>query len=33
MEHFNYHQFGVATQGACEMMVHKVCIILDLHLD
>jgi len=33
VEHFNPHNFGVATWGRCEMMIHKVCVMLDLHLD
>jgi hypothetical protein len=32
VEHFNPHQFGVATLGGCEIMVHGVKIMLDLHL-
>jgi hypothetical protein len=23
-DHFNFHQFGVATYGRCEIMVHDV---------
>ncbi len=29
--HFNPHQFGVATYGGCEIMVHDVQAMLDLH--
>jgi hypothetical protein len=30
-DHFNPHQFGVATYGGCEIMVHDVQAMLDLH--
>ncbi len=33
VEHFNPHKFGVVTWGRCETVVHKVCVMLDLHLD
>jgi hypothetical protein len=30
-EHFNPCQFGLATLGKCEIMVHEVRAMLDLH--
>jgi hypothetical protein len=30
-DHFNFHQFGVVTYGGCEIMVHDVQAMLDLH--
>jgi hypothetical protein len=30
---FNPQQFGVASQGGCEMGVHEVCVMLDLHIN
>jgi hypothetical protein len=32
-EHFNFHEFGVATHDGCEKMVHGIQTILNLHLD
>ncbi len=32
-EHFNPHQFGVATLGECKIMVHAIRAMLDLHLE
>jgi hypothetical protein len=32
-EHFSPHQFGVAMLGGCEIMVHGVRVMLDLHLE
>jgi hypothetical protein len=32
-KHFSPQQFGVAPQGRCEMVVHEVCVMLDLHID
>ncbi len=31
VEDFNPHQFGVATLGGSEMVVHGVKVMLDLH--
>jgi len=31
MEHFCPHQFGVMTRGGCEIMVHGIRMMLDLH--
>lgn len=31
VDHFNPHQFGVVTYGECEIMVHDVQAMLDLH--
>jgi hypothetical protein len=31
VEHFSFHQFGVATWGSYEMVVHGVHGMLDLH--
>jgi hypothetical protein len=31
LEHFNLHQFGVTTCGRCEIMVHGVRMMLNLH--
>ncbi len=33
VEHFSPRQFGVATLGKCEMVVHGVKAMLDLHLE
>jgi hypothetical protein len=33
VEHFNPHQFDVAICGRCEIMVHDVSTMLNLHLD
>jgi hypothetical protein len=33
VEHFNPHQFGVATLNRCETMVHGIRAMLDLHLE
>jgi hypothetical protein len=33
VEYFNPHQFKVATLGGCEIMVHGVKVILDLHFN
>jgi len=30
-KHFTPHQFGVATRGRCETMVHSVQVMIDLH--
>ncbi len=30
---FSPQQFGAAPQGGCEMVVHEVCVMLDLHID
>ncbi len=32
-KHFNFHHFGVMTCGGCEIMVHDIQMMLDLHLD
>jgi hypothetical protein len=32
-KHFNPNQFGVATCGKCEIVVHNIQIMLNLHLD
>jgi hypothetical protein len=32
-KHFNPHQFGVTTCGGCEIMVHNIRTMLDLHPD
>jgi hypothetical protein len=31
--HFSPHQFGVATKGGCEVVIHGIKWTLDLHLD
>jgi hypothetical protein len=33
VEHFNPHQFGVTTRDGCEIMVHGIRTMLNLHLD
>ncbi len=33
VEHFSPHDFGVAMLGRCEIMVHGVRAMLDLHLE
>lgn len=32
-KHFGPHQFGVTIHGKCEIMVHNVRAMLDLHPD
>ncbi len=32
-EHFSPHYFGVTIRGGCEIVVHGVQMMLDLHLD
>jgi hypothetical protein len=31
VNHFSSHQFGVVTYGECEIVVHNVQAMLDLH--
>jgi hypothetical protein len=31
--HFSPHQFGVATKGGCEVIIHGIRCTLDLHPD
>jgi hypothetical protein len=31
MKHFGFHQFGIAIRDGCEIMVHGVRMMLDLH--
>jgi hypothetical protein len=31
--HFSPHQFGIATKGGCEIVIHDNKCTLDLHLD
>jgi hypothetical protein len=31
--HFSPHQFGVATKGGCEIVIHSIMCILDLRFD
>jgi hypothetical protein len=31
--HFSPHQFGVATKGGCEAIIHDIKCTLNLHLD
>jgi hypothetical protein len=33
IKHFNPHQFGVTIHGGCQIVVHSVQVVLDLHLD
>jgi phosphopantetheine adenylyltransferase len=33
VKHFNPHQFGVATSNRCEIVVHGVRAMLDIHLE
>jgi len=30
---FSPHQFGVATKGKCEVVIHGIMCIFDLHFD
>jgi hypothetical protein len=32
-KHFNPHQFGVTTRDRCEIMVHDIQAMLNLHLN
>ncbi len=32
-EHFSFHQFGVTICDGCEIVVHGVQTVLDLHLN
>jgi len=32
-KHFSLHQFGIATKGVCEVVIHSISYTLDLHLN